>query len=112
MSGAKHILAVTTIGSEEAAASLAKQLVERRLVACVNIVGKVRSIYRWKDKVEDDSESVLLMKTRAERLGELDLALKDLHPYDVHELIALPIESGSAAYLGWIDESTHAEREK
>ena len=64
---AEHIMAVTTTGDEESAVVLARALLERRIVACVNIVPRVRSLYRWKDTIEDDAECVLLMKTRADR---------------------------------------------
>ena len=101
---AEHILAVTTAGDEETAADLARALVERRIVACVNIVPRVRSVYRWQGAIEDEAECVLLMKTRADRYEDLASALAELHPYDVPELIVVPIEKGSAAYLGWVDD--------
>lgn len=101
----EHILAVTTTGDDESAAALAGKLVERRIVACVNIIRSVRSLYYWKGAVEDDFECILLMKTRADRYDALVAAIDELHGYDVPELIVLPIESGSAAYLGWIDEN-------
>ncbi len=100
-----YILAITTVGDEPTAARLARALLERRLVACVNVVAKVRSFYHWKGAIEEDDEHLLLMKTRAECYEALRGALDGLHPYDVPELIALPIEKGSAAYLGWIDEN-------
>ncbi|GMR24169.1 MAG: divalent-cation tolerance protein CutA [Acidobacteriota bacterium] len=103
---AEHIMAVTTTGDEESAVALARELVERRIVACVNILPRVRSLYRWKETIEDDTECVLLMKTRAERFQALASALDELHAYDVPELIVLPIEQGSAAYLRWIGAST------
>ncbi len=102
---AEHIMAMTTTGDEESAVVLARALLERRIVACVNIVPRVRSLYRWKGTIEDDAECVLLMKTRADRYHALASALDELHTYDVPELIVLPIEQGSAAYLGWIDDS-------
>lgn len=80
-------------------------LVEQRLVACVNVVGPVRSVFLWKGKVEDESELLLLMKTRADRYAELETAIQELHPYEVPEVIAIPIERGSQAYLSWVDES-------
>ena len=101
----EHIVAITTTGSEESAAALARTLVERRLVACVNIVPRVRSVYRWQGAIEDDAECVLLMKTRADGYEALAAALEELHGYDVPELIVLPIERGSAAYLGWVDDN-------
>ena len=103
---ADYIMAVTTTGDEQSAVVLARALVERRVVACVNIVPRVRSLYRWKGAIEDDTECVLLMKTRADRYHALASALDELHAYDVPELIVLAIEHGSAAYLGWIDDNT------
>ena len=103
---AEYIMAVTTTGDEQSAVVLARALVERRIVACVNIVTRVRSLYRWKGAIEDDTECVLLMKTRADRYHALASALDELHAYDVPELIVLAIEQGSAAYLGWITDST------
>jgi periplasmic divalent cation tolerance protein len=102
---ADHLLALTTLGSEEDASKLARALVERRVAACVNVSGPVRSFYPWKGKLEDDREYLLLMKTRTDRFPELEAALDELHPYEVPELVAMPIERGSAAYLGWIDEN-------
>ena len=102
---AEYIMAVTTTGDEQSAVVLARALVERRIVACVNIVPGVRSVYRWKGAIEDDTECVLLMKTRGDRYDALASALDELHSYDVPELIVLPIERGSAAYLGWIAAS-------
>jgi periplasmic divalent cation tolerance protein len=101
----QHLLVLTTIGSEEDAARLGHNLVEQRLVACVNVVGPVRSVFLWKGKVEDESELLLLMKTRADRYAELETAIQELHPYEVPEVIAIPIERGSQAYLSWVDES-------
>lgn len=103
---AEYIMAVTTTGDEESAVALARELIERRIVACVNILPRVRSLYRWKGAIEDDVECVLLMKTSAERYEALESALDELHAYEVPELIVLPIERGSAAYLGWIADST------
>lgn len=101
----EHIVAVTTTSDEASGASLARALVERGVVACVNIVPRVRSIYRWQGTIEDEAECVLLMKTRADRFSELESALGELHTYDVPELIVLPIDRGSAPYLAWLDEN-------
>ena len=75
------------------------------MAACVNVSGPVRSFYSWKGKLEDDREYLLLMKTRSDRFSQLEAAFEELHPYDVPELVAIPIEKGSAAYLGWIDDN-------
>lgn len=103
MSG--RIVALSTVGSAEDADRIARELVGRRLAACVNVVGGVVSVYRWKGAVERDEERLLVIKTRAERLEELRQALVELHPYEVPELVALPVEAGHAPYLAWLDES-------
>jgi len=101
---AEHLMAITTVGNEDDARKVAKSLVERRIVACVNVSGPVRSFYHWEGGLQDDSEYLLFMKTRVDRLPDLETAINEIHPYDVPELIAIPIERGSAAYLGWLNE--------
>ena len=93
------------------AGPIAEALVERELVACVNIVASVRSVYRWKGAVEHDEESLLVIKTTREAVAALDGALAELHPYDTFELVALDVADGSADYLAWIAESV-APRER
>ncbi len=83
---------------------LARFLVENRYAACVNILGGVTSVYRWKGKVEQDSESLLLIKCPRRCVASLTEALLKEHPYDVPEVVSLPIESGSEAYLKWVLE--------
>ncbi|MBI1356295.1 MAG: divalent cation tolerance protein CutA [Acidobacteria bacterium] len=95
-------IALTTCGGADAAAELARALVERRLAACVNIIPGVRSFYWWDDAVQDDAEVLLLMKTDAETAPALEAAVRELHAYDTPEFVVLPVESGSAAYLEWI----------
>jgi periplasmic divalent cation tolerance protein len=102
---ADHLMVITTVGNESDARKVAKNLVGRRLVACVNVSAPVRSFYQWKGSLEDETEHMLFMKTRAELFQDLEQALGEIHPYDVPELIAVPIEKGSAAYLGWVDEN-------
>ena len=102
----EHIVALSTLGSEEEAVRLAKTLVERRLVACVNVLPGVRSFYRWEGRLADDREVLLIMKTRSERWEALSAAIAELHPYDVPELISLPLRGGAASYLSWVDAST------
>jgi periplasmic divalent cation tolerance protein len=95
-------LVLTTVGLKEEAEKLAQQLVERRLAACVNIVGPIRSIYRWKHKVNNEQEYMLLIKTTAEHAAQLQSAFKVLHPYELPECVHLPIEGGSEEYLVWL----------
>ena len=98
-------LVLTTAGSAEEAQKIAHALVERRLAACVNIVPRVQSIYRWKENVEDAQEWLLLIKTTAEFLEGVRDAIKEMHSYELPEFICLEIEDGSAEYLKWIGES-------
>jgi periplasmic divalent cation tolerance protein len=99
----------TTAGSEEQAAKIARHLVERGLAACVNIVPHVTSVYRWKDKVEETREWLLIIKTTAGVFGQVRQAITDLHSYELPECICLAIEDGSPDYLQWIAESVSAE---
>ena len=98
-------LVLTTTSSQEEGRRIANALVERRLAACVNILPQIDSIYRWKEKVEEAQEFLLLIKTTESAVESLRDAIQELHSYEVPECIVLPIESGSEKYLGWIDES-------
>lgn len=89
----------------ELALPIAGALVERELVACVNIVASVQSVYRWKGAVEHDEESLLVIKTTGAALAALEAALRELHPYETFELVALDVTGGSADYLQWIAAS-------
>ena len=100
MTDARIIL--TTVGEKDAADQLAHELVERRLAACVNIVGPIRSVYRWRDELQDDAEFLLLIKTTAEQAARLRSALKSLHPYELPECVEVAITGGSDDYLAWI----------
>lgn len=98
-------IVLCTAGSEDEARKIAHHLVEQRLAACVNIVPRVESIYRWQGKVESSSEWLLLIKTTAERFPSVRDAIRELHSYELPECIAISIEDGSPGYLGWIDQS-------
>ena len=89
----------------DAAKDLARKLVEERLVACVNIVPKVQSIYRWEGKIEDDEEALMLIKTTSKMIAPVSSRLKELHPYDVPEIISLEIKKGegNGDYLAWVE---------
>jgi periplasmic divalent cation tolerance protein len=95
-------LVMTTAGSEEQARTLAKELVERRLAACVTIVGAACSIYRWQGKIEEEDEKLLLIKTERRQFEPLRSAIRELHSYEVPEVLALPIDAGDADYLAWL----------
>jgi len=98
-------LVVTTAPNLSEARSLAHALVERRLAACINIIPKIESIYRWEGKVENAVEYLLLIKTTAALFESVRSAIQELHSYEVPECIALRIEDGSLAYLKWLTES-------
>jgi periplasmic divalent cation tolerance protein len=98
------IVVLTTCDSEKHAAQLARHLVELRVAACVNILPKARSIYRWKENVEDASEWFLLIKSRRSLFAALRAEIEKLHTYAVPEVIALPVVDGSDTYLGWLDD--------
>jgi len=100
-------LVLTTTASLEEGKKIARELVDRRLAACVNILPKIESIYRWEGKVEEAQEYLLVIKTTAEAFFTLRDAIQQLHSYDVPECIALAIEDGSDNYLDWIAESVN-----
>jgi periplasmic divalent cation tolerance protein len=104
--GSDAIVVLVTVPTAERAAEIARALVEERLAACGNVVPGLRSIYRWEGRVQEDDEVLLLLKTTRGRFEALRDRVLALHPYDVPEVIALPVEAGSAAYLGWIAAET------
>jgi len=84
---------------------LANFIVENKLGACVNVIPEVSSLYWWKGEIERDRESLLVVKTSADRFGELMEKVREVHPYTVPEIVALPVVAGNPDYLGWIEES-------
>jgi periplasmic divalent cation tolerance protein len=99
-------VAMCTIDSRTAAEALAQALLERRLIACANLVPGVESIYRWQDRVEKSSEVLLILKTTTDRAEELKTAVSELHPYDTPELLLLPVTEGLGKYLAWVEKET------
>jgi len=91
---------------DEEAEGLARALVEAKLAACVNMVSNVRSIYSWQGKIEDDRELLMIIKTQRHLFDRLTAKVREIHSYDVPEIIALPIIEGSPDYLRWLREST------
>jgi periplasmic divalent cation tolerance protein len=98
------VIVLTTLGADADATALARTLVDEHLAACVNVLPSMRSVYRWKGKVEEEREQQLLIKTSAARLDALKVRLAALHPYETPELLVLDA-AGSEAYLAWLDES-------
>jgi len=104
------IVVLTTCDSEKAATKLARELVEARVAACVNILPGVRSVYRWKDALEDAKEWLLVIKSRRDVFSQLRETVAKLHSYDTPELIALPVVEGSEPYLAWLDQQITAPK--
>lgn len=100
-------LVLTNLPDRASAERLADELIERRLAACVNILAPCRSVYRWKDAVQHDDEHPVLIKTTAERYPALEQAIRERHPYELPEIIAVPIANGLADYLAWVDAETN-----
>ena len=102
------VVVLTTVPTSFDARALAQELVEKKFVACVNVVDGVQSIYRWQGKVEVDGERLLIMKTVSERISDLKSALFARHPYEVPEFVVLPIERIEGPYRNWLIESVHS----
>lgn len=100
------LVCLSTFPTPDKAAEIARILVDEQLAACVNLIPAVRSIYRWQGAVSDDTETLAIIKTTTERYDALASRLVALHPYEVPELIALPIEDGHPPYLAWLAGST------
>ena len=103
------LIVFTTFANEADAARVARALVEERLVACANLLPGARSIYRWREQVEDQREVVVLMKTRKQDWTALISRLHELHPYEVPECIAVRIAAGAPRYMAWLDEALAPE---
>jgi periplasmic divalent cation tolerance protein len=97
-------VAFITAPDEEAGTRIARALVEERLVACVNLVSGVRSVYRWEGAVQEDAEVLLVVKTRADRAGDLVDRVVELHPYELPEVLLVPAVGGNPPYLDWVRE--------
>jgi periplasmic divalent cation tolerance protein len=106
------VVMLTTAGSRAEANRIAAALVDERLAACVNVVAPITSIYRWRGAVERAEEVLLLVKTRRARMARVGARIRALHSYDLPEVIALPIDAGSAAYLAWIAAVTPLPRRR
>lgn len=107
--GGQTLLILTNLPDEASAQTLATMLVSRRLAACVNMLAPCRSVYRWQGAVESAQEIPLLIKTTAARYAALEAAIRAAHPYELPEIIAVPIAHGLPEYLGWVVTETLAE---
>lgn len=102
----RAIVVFTNFPDRDSALALASHLIERRLAACVNVLEGCTSVYRWKSKVQVDGEFPVMIKTRQELYAELEAVIRERHPYELPEIIALPVTSGMPGYLAWIAAET------
>jgi len=102
----RYIQVSTTVERKEDADRIARTLVEKRAAACAQVIGPIRSTYWWKGRLEEATEWLCVMKTREDLYADLEASLKATHPYEVPEIVAVPVTKGSEAYLRWIEEET------
>jgi periplasmic divalent cation tolerance protein len=106
------VIVLSTFPADQDPAPVARALVEERLAACVNVLPPMQSIYRWQGQIEQAAEHQLVIKTSVERVDALKRRLAELHPYDVPEIVVLPIAGGADAYLDWVAASTSDPAER
>jgi len=106
------LLVITNLPDRESAEKLATALVERRLAACVNILAPCASVYRWQGKIQHDEEYPVLIKTVQDRYAELEASIRADHPYELPEIIAVPLAAGLPAYLQWVESETQHNDER
>jgi periplasmic divalent cation tolerance protein len=100
------VVILTTVAADDRAEALARQLVEERLAACVNLYPPMVSVYRWKGLVEQDAERQVVIKTTREKVAGLERRLRQLHSYELPEFVVLAVDDGSSAYLSWVKDVT------
>jgi periplasmic divalent cation tolerance protein len=104
MSSEPILVVFTNLPSRDAALRLARALVEQRLAACVNVMAECTSLYRWRGAIESATETPVVIKTPASRYAALEQAIRQLHPYELPEIVALPVDAGLPDYLAWVAE--------
>ena len=109
--GAESLVVLCTCPDEGTGQRVARSLVEEGLAACVNAIPNVASTYRWEDRVHEDREVLLLIKSSSSVYGRLEARIRELHPYELPEVVAVPIVRGSAAYLDWLQAALHRTNE-
>ena len=96
------VIVLTTVANDDRAEPFARQLIEERLAACVNLYPAMSSFYRWKGRIERDAERQVVIKTTRDRLAGLEARIKELHAYELPELLVIPVDAGSQEYLNWV----------
>ena len=105
----EYIELVTTVEHRQDAQRIARTLVEKRLAACVHLVGPIESVYRWQGNIETTEEWQCRVKTRRDRYEAVEQAIRQIHPYQVPEILVFPIEAGGADYLAWLDDAVRSD---
>jgi periplasmic divalent cation tolerance protein len=103
------LIVLSNLPDRDAALDLAQKLVQRRMAACVNVLAECTSVYRWQGKIETAAEVPILIKTSAERYPALEQAIRELHPYELPEIVAVPIREGLPGYLQWVAAETRSD---
>ena len=100
----KYIQVFITTESKEEAEKISREVVEKRLAACTQIVGPIKSTYRWKEKIQEEEEWLCIMKSLKDLYEQLEKAIKEIHPYEVPEILAIPVVAGNQGYLEWLNK--------
>ena len=107
----EYIQVFTTAENKDDAKKIARDLVEKRLVACAQVIGPIMSTYRWKGKIEEEEEWLCILKSRYESYEKLEERIKSIHPYEEPEILALSVVKGSRGYLEWMDQQMKVDPE-
>ena len=107
----EHIQVFTTTENKDDARKIARDLVEKRLVACVQVIGPIMSTYRWKGKIEEEEEWLCILKSRYDRYEKLEKRLKSIHPYEEPEILATSVVTGNQSYLQWLNRQVESDPE-
>lgn len=99
-----YIIVLSTINNFEKGKEISAKLIEQNLIACSNLIPKVTSVYRWEEKIVEDEEYLIIMKSRSDKFEQIKSEIAKIHPYSIPEIISVNIEQGSKSYLDWIDE--------
>jgi periplasmic divalent cation tolerance protein len=105
----EYIQLFTTSEKKEDAEKIASEVMEKRLAACAQVIGPMTSTYWWKDKIEKSEEWLCIMKSRKDLYGALEKAIRKVHPYDVPEILAVPVIAGNQSYLEWLDKEVRSD---
>ena len=108
----EYIQVFTTTNKKDDAGKIARDLVEKRLAACAQVVGPIQSVYRWKGKIEEEEEWLCILKSRSDCYEKIEKRLKDIHPYEEPEILVFSVVKGSRSYLTWLDQQVKAGSEK